>query len=235
MRSRSASAARLQTAGGLPGTPAARQRPGANAPVGATVRSGAALDASGKAVLRGRSAGQRGPDRRAPALSTGPPRHRVVAPADLDWRPIPPRYFPPDEGPRQGGRPHERPRQERWEQPDALVVAAGCRRIDRGRSLRPVGSRCSCWRLAVRWVPVPASDLSAHRCHAAEVPILLDRYSAMVETFFPASFKPRFMIMLCSQPTAGPSSTFLLVSTRKPGVSERGANSFDCRMCASSS
>src|SRR2546421_13017598 len=63
----------------------------------------------------------------------------------------------------------------------------------------------------------------------------LHAHSAMVETFFPAPFKPNFLIVLRSQPTVGPSSILLLVSIKKEAVSGRGANLLASRSAASSS
>ena len=44
--------------------------------------------------------------------------------------------------------------------------------------------------------------------------VTLPNYSAVVETFFPAPLKPNFLMVVRSQLTVGPSSMFLLVSTR---------------------
>src|SRR5712691_7903783 len=60
-------------------------------------------------------------------------------------------------------------------------------------------------------------------------------HSAIVETFLPAPLKPNFLIVLCSQPTVGPSSILLLVSIKKGAVSGRGINLFASRSAASSS
>src|SRR5258708_7905238 len=59
-------------------------------------------------------------------------------------------------------------------------------------------------------------------------------YSAVVETFLPAPLKPNFRIVLRSQSTAGPSSIFLLVSTRNEAVSGRGGSLLASRSAASS-
>src|SRR6266568_4208420 len=60
-------------------------------------------------------------------------------------------------------------------------------------------------------------------------------HSAVVQTFFPAPLKPYFLIVLRSQPTVGPSSIFLLVSTRNEGDSGCGASLFASRNAANSS
>ena len=87
--------------------------------------------------------------------------------------------------------------------------------------------------------------LATHPASTMEQPVRLvipaasieavDVHSAIVETFLPASFKPNFLIVLRSQPTAGPFSILLLVSIKNGEVSGRGASLFASRSAASSS
>lgn len=93
----------------------------------------------------------------------------------------------------------------------------------------------------LRWLARPPAK--HFRIEKAEggTPVLLlflswnENYSAIVLTFLPAPLKPYFLMVLRSQPTGGPSSIFLLVTTRNAAESGLGFRLLAVRNEASSS